>query len=505
MEQVGDIAAQGDEAGEALDDVVHLGLGVGESALAKTSGAGAAVAAGAQARLSGGSIHGHGGPMRRAVMGRAASWETGAPNIDMAAVGGMAMQAGGKLSAMSRGSRSTGSQVLGTAGEGLRNAGMGAGIGASIGSVIPGIGTVIGGAIGAIGGAISRVVHHLLSGPHRHRRKLTPKERSMLNRGLRISRTRHRPGAFQDAVLYVYTPAVYRSLSALQRLPSQIEARLLQQRTYAAHAAAVDRAYGVRLRRKLAHLPPELRTLVGVGSVTGHARELYVALHRALAERARLAHHGAIRSRHAALAFTAPPPEEPEAPELLEPTALPELKAAEESLEDPFRELPLVRDADEDDADAGGPLDEIVLTLGAGAAGAAALPARLVGQRHLARRRPALDQPDDPSALRAPRRPRDRGVRRRSPSSRSPIRALRRRTPKRPRAGSRESAHARSNEMGSCKPPVQVYLWDPFDNQWTRVGDTDGTDRAKGLVLLLVVSSHFPLTYRLLHTARGTG
>ena len=443
--------------------------------------------------------------MRRGVMGREASWDTGAPTIDMAAVGGLATQAGGKLSAMSRGSRSTGSQVLGTAGEGLRNAGMGAGIGASIGSVIPGIGTVIGGAIGAIGGAISGVVHHLLSGPHRHRRKLTPKDRDMLNRGLRIARTRHLPGAFQDAVLYVYTPAVYRSLSALQRLPSQIEARLLQQRTYAAHAAAVDRAYGVRLRRELAHLPPELRTLVGVGSVTGHARELYVALHRALAERARLAHHGAIRPRHAASAFTAPPREEPEVPELLEPTAPPEPEDAQESLEDPFRELPLARDADQDDEDAGGPLDEIALTLE---------QARRAQRRYL---RDSwvndtwigdvlhLDQPDDPSAPVAPAL---------SPGSgRPPTITL---VPE-PDTGApptnADEAHAQvlanrptlpPTAWAPLQAPVQVYFWDPFGSQWRRVGDTDGSDRAKGLVLLLVVSSHFSLSYCLLHTARGT-
>jgi hypothetical protein len=299
VEQVGDIVAQDDEAGEALEGDVHLELGVGQSVLARTGGAGAAVVAGTQVGLSGGSVQGHGGPMRRSVTRREAPWDTGAPNIDMAAAGRMATQAGGKLSSASRSSGGTGKKVLGAAGEGLAAAGTGAGIGASIGSVIPGIGTVIGGAIGAIGGAVSAVIHFLL-GARRRTRKLTAKERTLLNRGLYISRTRHLPGAFQDAVLYIYLPAVYRSLRAQKRLPSQVEAQLLKKRAYAAHAAAVDRQYGVRLRRELAHLPPELRTLVGVGSVTGHARELYIALHRALDERARLAKQAALHARQLA-------------------------------------------------------------------------------------------------------------------------------------------------------------------------------------------------------------
>jgi hypothetical protein len=471
--------------------------------------------------------------MRSVVMRREASWDTSAPSIDIAAVGDLAQQAGGKLGAMSRGSGSTGSQVLGTAGEGLRDAGMGAGIGASIGSVIPGIGTVIGGAIGAIGGAITGVTHHLLSGPHHHRRKLTPKERNMLNRGLYISRTRHRPGAFQDAVLYVYTPAVYRSLRALKRLPSQIEAHLLQTRTYAAHAAAIDRRYGVRLRRELAHLPPELRTLVGVGSVTGHARELYVALHRALAERARLAKAAALRAREQAAAAqqaalaerarlalqAAPAPAaqllvEPETPELLNPTAAPGPGDAEESLEDPFRELPLVRDAEADDADdantdAGGPLDELALTLEqARRAQRSYLRDSWVNGTWLGDLL-RLDQPDDPAAPLAPAPGSGSG----SGSGRPPMITL---VPE-PDTGAlptnAEECNARvlanppklpPKRWASLQAPVQLYFWNPFAAQWSRTGDANGNGRAKPQMQLLMVSFDFPVAYGLLHTSRGT-
>ena len=56
-------------------------------------------------------VHDHGGPMRREAMWREALGDTGAPSLDIATVGGLAQQAGGKLDAMARGSRSTGSQV----------------------------------------------------------------------------------------------------------------------------------------------------------------------------------------------------------------------------------------------------------------------------------------------------------------------------------------------------------------------------------------------------------
>src|SRR4051794_18848293 len=103
---------------------------------------------------------------------REAPLETGALAMNPAAMGEFAKQAGGKLGSMSRTSRGAGKMMLGAAGEGLGNAGVGAGIGASIGSVIPGIGTVIGGAIGAIGGAVVGVVHYLFG---HAARKLTAK------------------------------------------------------------------------------------------------------------------------------------------------------------------------------------------------------------------------------------------------------------------------------------------------------------------------------------------
>lgn len=51
--------------------------------------------------------------------------------------------------------------------------------------------------------------------------------------------------------------------------------------------------------------------------------------------------------------------------------------------------------------------------------------------------------------------------------------------------------------------PVQVYFWDPFDGEWTRVGDANGNARAKALVLMMIVNYRFPVTYCLLHTSRG--
>ena len=95
VERVGDIVAQDDEAGEALEGDVHLELGVGESVLARTGGAGAVVLAGTQLGPSGGSVQGHGGPRRRSVTRREASWDTGAPNINMAAAGRMATRSTG--------------------------------------------------------------------------------------------------------------------------------------------------------------------------------------------------------------------------------------------------------------------------------------------------------------------------------------------------------------------------------------------------------------------------
>lgn len=529
VERVGDIVAQDDVAGEALEGDVHRELGVGEGALARMggAGAGAAVVAGTQVGPSGGSVQGREGPIRRSVTRREASWETGAPNINMATAGRMATQAGGKLSSASRSSGGTGKRVLGAAGAGLAAAGTGAGIGASIGSVIPGIGTVIGGAIGAIGGAVAAVIHFLLGG-RRRTRKLTAKERSMLNRGLYISRTRHLPGAFQDAVLYIYLPAVYRTLRAQKRLPSQVEAQLLQKRAYATHAAAVDRQHGVRLRRELAHLPPELRTLVGIGSVTGHARELYIALHHALAERARVAKRAARRARKLAFAVhhalverarlaaqaapapMAPPLEQPNPPALPEPTATLEPDATQESPEDPFRDLPLARDANEIDAnqsnaEAGGPLDELALTL---------KKSRLAQRRYL---RDTwvngtwlgdflhLDHADNPSAPVVPAPPPGSG----RPSTITLVPEPDTAAP--PTNADEARAQILANlprlpptSWAPLQTPVQMYFWNPFGGQWTRVGDGNGSERTKPLLLLMMVSFDFPVLYGLLHTSRGT-
>jgi hypothetical protein len=336
--------------------------------------------------------------------------------MNPAAIGELAGKAGGKLGSMASTSRGTGKKVLGAMGEGLGNAGVGAGIGASIGSVIPGIGTVIGGAIGAIGGAVVGVIHYLFG---HAARKLTAKERSLLNRGIYINKTRHLPGAFQDAVLCVYNPVVYRILRAQRRLPSEIEAGLLKKNAYAAHAAAIDRAYGARLRRELAHLPPELRTLVGVSSVTGHARELYMALHRALAERARVARQAAARPRarysalrlplgprgrpapQTATLLIAAPQQGPNAAAPPDPPPMPALEDAVENSHDPFRDLPRADDATLA-ADTSGVLDDLAVTLE---------QSRQSQRRYL---RDSwvkdtwlgdvlrLDQPDDPSAPIAP-------------------------------------------------------------------------------------------------------
>jgi hypothetical protein len=307
---------------------------------------------------------------------RETPFDTGALAMNPAAMGDFAKQAGGQLGSMSKTSHGTGGMMLGAAGEGLGNAGVGAGIGASIGSVIPGIGTVIGGAIGAIGGAVVGVIHYLFG---HAARALTAKERNLLNRGIYINKTRHLPGAFQDAVLYIYNPTVYRLLRDQRHLPSEIEAQLLQKNAYAAHAAAIDRLYGARIRREVAHLPPELRMLVGVSTVTGHSRELYIALHRALDQRALVARqaaaraHAAYSSRHRALAgrlrlaiqaapvFT-PPPEGPDMPVPPEQPRTPGPEIAEDSAHDPFRDLPLAG-APEQDVDASGALDDLAVAL----------------------------------------------------------------------------------------------------------------------------------------------
>ena len=464
------------------------------------------------------------------VKWREASWETGALDMNPAAIGDFAKQAGGKLGSMASTSHGTASVVLGTAGEGLRDAGMGAGIGASIGSVIPGIGTVIGGAIGAIGGAIVGVVHYLFGGGQggQAARQLTAKERNLLDRGAYINRTRHLPGAFQDAVLYVYNPAAYRRLRAQRRLPSEIEAVLLRKRAYAAHAAAIDRQYGARLRRELAHLPPELRTLIGVSTVTGHARELYIALHRALAERADLAKQAARRAHRlhialplaerarlaeqSALVPTTTPPDEPEELAPTTPTATPGPDAALENSLDPFRDLPGAQgtegeDADRASADVGGVLDDLSI----------ALEQSRRAQRGYLRDSWVKDtwlgdflrlgQPDDPSAPVAPVAP--------APAPRSgrpPTITL---VPE-PDTGAppTNAEEARAQILANpprlppaswepLQAPVQVYFWDPFGGQWTRVGDGDGNDRAKGLVLLMSGNLHFPVTYCLLHSSRG--
>jgi hypothetical protein len=243
--------------------------------------------------------------------------ETGGPDIDPEALGKLAKEAGVKLGAVAGNAGGTVGKVLGTVGAGLSGAGTGAGIGASIGSVIPGIGTVIGGAIGAIGGAITGVVRALTGGGPR---QLSAAERKVLMRAMRIYKRRHLPGAFQTAVLRIYNPKAYRRLRAKGRLPIQIEARLLKKRAYAARAAKIDRLYGDRIRRQLADLPPDFRTLVGVAAVTGHSRDVYFALRRALAQREALTHQaspapGAPQSDPAQPATpdpSAPPGPEPE-------------------------------------------------------------------------------------------------------------------------------------------------------------------------------------------------
>ena len=221
--------------------------------------------------------------------------ETGDPDIDPGALGQLAKQAGVGLSSLAGKSGSDGDKAVNAMGAGLSGAGTGAGIGASIGSVIPGVGTVIGGAVGAIGGAIAGVVSSLTGGGPR---QLKPRERNMLMQGMRIQKTRHLPGAFQTAVLAVYHPDAYRRLRAQRRLPIQVETHLLQKRAYAARAARIERLYGNRIRHEIAHLPPDFRTLVGAATVTGHSRDVYVALQRALRQRATLMNSRARRLRH---------------------------------------------------------------------------------------------------------------------------------------------------------------------------------------------------------------
>lgn len=214
--------------------------------------------------------------------------ESGFPAIDPSTIGKFAGQAGAKVSSMGSSSKGTAHKVLGAAGEGLRDAGMGAGIGASIGSVIPGIGTVIGGVIGAVGGAIAGVIHFLFGGAsHKHvGHQLPAYKRDLLKRGIEHYKKHHQPGPFHDAVLYAYNPTAYARLRAQKRLPSQVEAHLLRKRAYAAHAREVEKHHGARLRRQLLHLPHDFRMLVGVGSITGHSRDLNFAMRTALADHA---------------------------------------------------------------------------------------------------------------------------------------------------------------------------------------------------------------------------
>jgi hypothetical protein len=274
--------------------------------------------------------------------------ETGAPDIDPEALGKLAKDAGVKLGSVAGKSGGTVGKVLGTVGAGLSGAGTGAGIGASIGSVIPGVGTVIGGAIGAIGGAIAGVVRALTGGGPR---QLNARERKVLMRGLRIYKKRHLPGAFQTAVLYVYNPNAYWRLRAKGRLPRQIEARLLKKRAYAARAKKIERLYGDRIRRELAHLPPDFRTLVGVAAVTGHSRDLYFALRRALAQRAAIMNQ--------ANAPSASPPPEPAEPASPEPSATLEQVDEQEMPNDPSGVLP--GDGDEQEDEAGDPHPSIFM------------------------------------------------------------------------------------------------------------------------------------------------
>jgi hypothetical protein len=455
---------------------------------------------------------------------REASLDTGALTMTPAAMGELAGKAGSKLGSMSSTSRGTAKHVLGTAGEGLRNAGVGAGIGASIGSVIPGIGTVIGGAIGAIGGAVVGVLHYLFGGGlgGHATRKLTAAERNLLNRGIYINKTRHLPGAFQDAVLYVYNPTAYRLLRAQGRLPSEIEAQLLKKNAYAAHAAAIDRQYGARIQRELAHLPPDLRTLVGVSTVTGHSRELYIAIHRALAERALVARKAAARAHalhsslhrafagrirlalRAAPAFSARPPEGRDPPALREQPWTPGPEIAEESAHDPFRDLP-VADAPEQDGDASGALDDL----------AVALEKSRQSQRRYLRDSWVkdtwvgdflhLDDPDDRSAPVAPAP---------SPGSgRPPSITLVPEPDSGAPPGSVEDTLAQilakpprfpPTRWDPLQEPVQVYFWDAFASQWRRVGDGNDYAQTKALMPLMLTGFHFPVTYGLLHTNFGT-
>jgi hypothetical protein len=272
--------------------------------------------------------------------------ETGDPEIDPGALGQLAKQAGVGLSSLAGKSGSDGDKAVNAMGSGLSGAGTGAGIGASIGSVIPGVGTVIGGAVGAIGGAIAGVVSSLTGGGPR---QLKPRERDMLMQGMRIQKTRHLPGAFQTAVLAVYHPDAYRRLRAQRRLPIQIETRLLQKRAYAARAARIERLYGNRIRHEIAHLPPDFRTLVGAATVTGHSRDVYVALQRALRQR------GALLNKP-----SAPPPAPP--PEAAPPAAVvPSPRPGPQDEQDAPQARWMPVEPDDSESEAGDPQTSIVM------------------------------------------------------------------------------------------------------------------------------------------------
>jgi hypothetical protein len=206
-------------------------------------------------------------------------------------------------------------------------------------------------------------------------------------------------------------------------------------------------------------------------------------------------------------------------PELPWRPAMPGTATAQENSEDPFRDLPVAHDVDDNaappaTADAGGVLDELALTLE---------QSRRAQRRYL---RGSwvngtwigdalhLDQPDDGSAPIAPAPSPAPG----SSSGRPPLLTL---VPE-PDTGAppTNADDARTHILANpprrpptswepLQTPVQVYFWDPFGSQWTRVGDGNGTERAKPgmlkpLVLLMLVSFDFPVVYGLLHTSRGT-
>jgi hypothetical protein len=170
----------------------------------------------------------------------------------------------------------------------------------------------------------------------------------MLMQGMRIQKTRHLPGAFQTAVLAVYHPKAYQRLHAQQRLPIQVETRLLQKKhAYAARAAHIERMYGDRIRRELAHLPPDVRTLVGAATVTGHSRDVYIALQRALGQRAQL------------MKPTRPmPPPPPAPPDALEPSTRPGPQQDEHDAPQ-ARWMPV--EPDDSESDTGDPQTSIVM------------------------------------------------------------------------------------------------------------------------------------------------